>query len=533
MTTKVELKNVRKVIHEAVNIVGDAVGATMGPGGQCVLLETQAGMPIITKDGVTVANAIEFENQELNIVGKIIKQAADKTNKEAGDGTTTATVLAKEIYNQGYQLIAAGYNSNVLKKQMDLAKAKILNSLDQLSTKIKEESLEETLTHIARISLNGDEEMAKIVAESVVKTGINGLVKVVDNTIAQDEIVSVKGLQFPAGWASPFFADSRDDQKVTLENCAILITSHKLTTLHQLAALEQTLTYFMQKNIPVLFIASEVSGPFLTNLVANQKKGSLKNCALRPPYFGMVRKEFFTDLAAATGGTVIEAEEKMDLSAVEVKHFGYAKRVEVTNLDTTIIEGSGTKEVLTIRINKLKELAEKVDKDQDLDKVNERLAKLLGSVVLIKTARKSQVEAEERKHRIEDALNAAKAALEEGYVSGGGAALYYASRDLEVSDIPGEKLLAKALQFPAKKILLNAGFSEKEVSILDKGETAITVNAVSGKPVNAYNYGIIDPVKVTKCAVDNAISVAGTLLTTDVIISKNPANTPIMPYEMY
>jgi chaperonin GroEL len=297
--------------------------------------------------------------------------------------------------------------------------------------------------------------------------------------------------------------------------------------------MEQTLTYFMQKNIPVLFIASEVSGPFLTNLVANQKKGSLKNCALRPPYFGMVRKEFFTDLAAATGGTVIEAEEKMDLSAVEVKHFGYAKRVEVTNLDTTIIEGSGTKEVLTIRINKLKELAEKVDKDQDLDKVNERLAKLLGSVVLIKTARKSQVEAEERKHRIEDALNAAKAALEEGYVSGGGAALYYASRDLEVSDIPGEKLLAKALQFPAKKILLNAGFSEKEVSILDKGETAITVNAVSGKPVNAYNYGIIDPVKVTKCAVDNAISVAGTLLTTDVIISKNPANTPIMPYEMY
>jgi chaperonin GroEL len=337
MTTKVELKNVRKVIHEAVNIVGDAVGATMGPGGQCVLLETQAGMPIITKDGVTVANAIEFENQELNIVGKIIKQAADKTNKEAGDGTTTATVLAKEIYNQGYQLIAAGYNSNVLKKQMDAAKVKILSSLDQLSTKIKEESLEETLTHIARISLNGEEDMAKIVAESVVKTGINGLVKVVDNTIAQDEIVSVKGLQFPAGWASPFFADSRDDQKVTLENCAILITSHKLTTLHQLAAMEQTLTYFMQKNIPVLFIASEVSGPFLTNLVANQKKGSLKNCALRPPYFGMVRKEFFTDLAAATGGTVIEAEEKMDLSAVEVKHFGYAKRVEITNLDTTII----------------------------------------------------------------------------------------------------------------------------------------------------------------------------------------------------
>jgi len=535
MTTKVELSNVRSTIHKAVNILSDAVIETMGPGGQCVLLETQAGMPIVTKDGVTVANAIDFEDQELNIIGRIIKQAADKTNKEAGDGTTTATALAKEIYNQGHQLIAAGYNSNLLKKQMDAAKNKIFDSLESFSTKIylEEENIQDTLTHIARISLNGEEGMAEIVAEAVVKTGVNGLVKVVDNNTVFDQIESVKGLQFPAGWASPFFADSRDDQKVILENCAILITSHKLTTLHQLAAMEQTLTYFMQKNIPVLFIASEVSGPFLTNLVANQKKGSLKNCALRPPYYGMVRKEFFTDLAAATGGTVIEAEEKMDLSGVEVKHFGYAKRVEVTNLDTTIIEGAGTKEILTVRINKLKEIAEKTDKDQDLDKVHERLAKLLGSVVLIKTARMSQVESEERKHRIEDALNAAKAALESGYVSGGGAALYYASKQFEQSDVPGERLLCKALKYPATKILLNAGFSEKELVVLDKNDHLNTVNALTGEAVNAYHSGIIDPLKVTRCAVNNAISVAGTLLTTNVIVSRNPQQSPVMPYEMY
>lgn len=533
MTTKVELSNVRATIHKAVNIVGNAVVETMGPGGQCVLLETPAGMPIVTKDGVTVANAINFEDQELNIIGRIIKQAADKTNKEAGDGTTTATALVKEIYNQGHQLVAAGYNSNALKKQMDVAKNKIFETLEELSRKIHEEKAQETLTHIAKISLNGEQQMAEIIAEAISKTGVNGLVKVVDNNTVFDQIESVKGLQFPAGWASPFFADSRDDQKVILENCAILITSHKLTTLHQLAAMEQTLTYFMQKNIPVLFIASEVSGPFLTNLVANQKKGSLKNCALRPPYYGMVRKEFFTDLAAATGGTVIEAEEKMELSAIEVKHFGYAKRVEVTNLDTTIIEGAGTKEILTVRINKLKEIAEKTDKDHDLDKVHERLAKLLGSVVLIKTARMSQVESEERKHRIEDALNAAKAALESGYVSGGGAALYYASKQFENSDIPGERLLAKALKYPATKILLNSGFSEKELVILDKGMSLTTVDALTGQPVDAYMAGIIDPLKVTKCAVNNAISVAGTLLTTNVIISKNPQQSPVMPYEMY
>lgn len=531
MATKVELKSVRNKISEIVELFGDAVGMTMGPGGQNVLLETQAGMSIITKDGVTVANAIDLEDQESNLIARIIKQAADKTNKEAGDGTTTATVLTRSIYNQGFQLVAAGYNPNVLKKQMDLGKAKILKSLDNITTKIEESRKEETLKHIAKISLNGDDEMASIISEAVAKTGTRGLVKVVDNHVAKDELVAVKGLQFPAGWASPFFADA-NQSKITLENCAILITSHKLTTVHQLAALEKSLTYFMQKNIPVLFIASEVSGPFMANLVANQKKGSLKNAATRPPYFGMVRKEFFADLAALTGGSVIEAEEKMDLDKVEVSHYGYAKRVEITNLETTIIEGAGKPEHIAVRAHALEELAAKVDKDQDLDKVHERLAKLTGSVMLIKIARESQVEVEERKHRIEDALNATKAALESGYVPGGGAALYYATTELD-SSIPGEMLLKKALEYPAKQICLNAGWSEKGLAELDKKDLSKTFDARIGTIVDAYANGIIDPVKVTKAAVSNSVSVAGTLLTTNVIISKVPESQPMMPYQMY
>lgn len=533
MATKVELKSVRTKIAEVVDLVGEAVGATMGPGGQSVLLETQAGMPIITKDGVTVANSIDLKDPELGLVARIIKQAADKTNREAGDGTTTATVLAKEIYSQGHQLVAAGHNSTLLKKQMDAAKVKLLKALDDLSVRIPEDKQYETLKHIAKISMNGEEGMADIIAEAVSKTGVNGLVKVVDNTKAEDELVTVKGLEFNSGWASPFFAE-RNDSKVIIENAAIFITSHKLTTLHQLSALEPALTYFMQKNIPVVFIASEVSGVFLTNLVANQKKGSLKNVAVRPPYFGIVRKEFFTDLAAATGATVIEAEEKMDLSMTEAKHFGYAKRVEVSNIDCTIIEGAAKKEVLAVRIDKLKELAEKTEKGaNDLDKVHERLAKLSGSVMLIKVARESQVEVEERKHRIEDALNATKAALEQGYVPGGGAALYYAVRDLFGSELPGDKLLSKALQYPAKKILSNAGFSDKELYPLEKGEIAKTINAVTGKECDAYSHGIIDPVKVTKAALSNAISVAGTLLTTNVIVSRVPEQTAVNPFETY
>jgi chaperonin GroEL len=400
-----------------------------------------------------------------------------------------------------------------------------------MARQITEENKIETLAHIAKISLNGEEKMSKIIADAVAKTGVYGLIKVQENTLPVDELVTVKGLSFPAGYASPFFAD-RNDNKITLENCAVLITSHKLTNLHQMAALEQTLTHFAKKNIPVLFVASEVSGPFLTNLVANQKQGSLKNCALRPPYFGVVRKEFFTDLACLVDATIIEADEKMELDQVLPQHLGFAKRVEVNNLETTIIEGSGKKEVLAVRTQALQELASKVDKEQDLDKVHERLAKLTEGVMLIKIARESQVENEERKHRIEDALNACKAALEQGYVSGGGAALYYLFKHLD-SKIPGQNLLIKALQYPAKKILSNAGFSDRELHPLEQGKSELTVNAKTGKQVDAYAEGIIDPVKVTKAALNNAISVAGVLLTTNVLISRIPEAPSPMPYQMY
>jgi chaperonin GroEL len=532
MANKVNLKDAREKILEAIDTLADAVANTMGPGGQNVLLETQAGMPIITKDGVTVAKSIELEDSELNLVARTIREAADQTNREAGDGTTTSTVLAREIFKSGLKLVAAGENVSVLKKQIIDARNLIVAYLNESKSEIPKESRRKILKHIAQISLNGEEEIADMIASAIDQTGIHGLVTVQENTTYKDEMERVQGLEINTGWVSPFFTKKRDQEKIILEDCYVFITSHRLQNSGQLGLIENALKPLIKAGKPLLVIASTVSDSFLVNLIANNKQGQLHNCAIRPPYFGNVRKEFFTDLATMTGATVIEADKGDKLESVTFDHLGFAKRVEVGALKTVIIDGGGDPEQIKDRALQLEEKANEIELDKDLDKVHERLAKLKQGITLIKVRRESQIESEERKHRIEDAINACKAALEEGYVPGGGAALAQAKGKLDKS-IPGHLVMREAISSPISQIAQNAGNRSQVALAKAELEPGKAYDAMSDKMVDPLESGIIDPVKVTKSALFNAVSVASTLLTTNVVVSRIPEDQPQMPFQMY
>jgi chaperonin GroEL len=532
MANKVNLENAREQILKAIDMLADAVARTMGPGGQNVLLETGAGMPTITKDGVTVAKSIELEDSELNLVVRTIREAADQTNRQAGDGTTTSTVLAREIFKQGLQLVAAGQNVSELKRQLIAAKDLIITALDNIKSEIPEESRKEILKHIATISLNGEEEIADMIASAIDETGVHGLVTVQENTTYKDEMERVQGVEINTGWVSPFFTKKRDQEKIVLEDCSVFITSHRLQNSGQLGLIEEALKPLIKAGKPLLIIASTVSDSFLVNLIANNKQGQLHNCAIRPPYFGTVRKEFFTDLATMTGARIIEADEGDKLESLKYQDLGFAKRVEISALKTVIIDGAGDPEAIKDRALHLEQKAKEISVEKDLDKVHERLAKLKQGITLIKVRRESHIEAEERKHRIEDAINACKAALEEGYVPGGGAALAQVIKLLNTS-IPGQLIMAKALEAPIKTIAINAG--NKGDIALSKAQFAPgkAYDAMRDEVFDPLESGIIDPVKVTKTALFNAVSVASTLLTTNVLVSKIPQDQPAMPFQMY
>ena len=540
MYSKIELKNARKRISHIIDLFADAVEKTMGPGGENALIVNGAGRTIITKDGVTVANSIKPGDKELDMITDVLKQAADKTNREAGDGTTTSTVLTRAIFKKGLKLIESGHNVVEVKNQLNAAKKKLIEVIDEsIRQSIPKEQTLDTLRHIAKISLNGDEEMAELVANAVFTAGDTGIVKIQDSDTHEDKLDKEDGLQFKAGYLNPFFANKRDESKVIFENCYIFITSHKLTSAAQLGQLEGALGPLVKKGAPLLVIASECGEGFLANLMANHKASQLKNCPIRAPYWGMIRKEFYTDLAALTGATVIEVEEGMELDKVTADHFGFAKRVEVDALNTTIINGKPKEGILEHRLAQLTEQQEKLDPnpDKDLDKVRERLAKLSGGVHMIKVGQTSDIESEERKYRIEDAVNACKAALAEGYVPGGGATLIHASTILGDSTVPGEKLLYEAIKVPTETIAKNAGHSGEVAvrDVMDKDNYLYAYDAVANKVVPAYSSGIIDPAKVTKSALSNAVSVASTLLTTNVIVSPivDSAKDTRAQYEMF
>lgn len=536
MATKITSKQTRAKIRNMLNLFADTVAVTMGPNGQNVLMENDSKMSIITKDGVTVANSIKPGEPENRMITDIIKQAADKTNREAGDGTTTATVLTRSIFEQGLQMVTSGYSVTKLKSEVEEAKDKMLSFLDTITQEVSEEKSLETLKHIAKISLSGDDKLSGLVADAVNTAGKYGVVKIQENNVPETVIEKEEGLTFRAGYLNPFFCDNRDEDKVTFENCYVFITSHKLVNSNQLKLLEKALNPLIKQGAPLLIISSECGDTFLSNLMANHKSGNFKNCPIRPPYWTMVRKEFYTDLAALTGATVVEAEEGTELDQVKTEHFGFAKKVEVTSMDTTIIGGKGDESILDSRIQTLKEQAEKVDLDNDLDKVHERLAKLTEGVMMIKVGRSSQVDMEEKKYRIEDAVNSCKAALDQGFVPGGGTSLVYASINSLDKSIPGQQILLNACADPIKWIANNSGFSGEVAysKVVEENNSKMAYDANNNKICDAYENGIIDPVKVTKSALSNATSVASTLLTTNAIVSPTQEETNNSnPYDLY
>lgn len=527
-----EVNKVHEKIAAAFHMIAEPVGTTLGPGGKNVLLKNFTGTPMITKDGVTVARSISLEDEEQDLIASIIKEAAEKTNKEAGDGTTSATVLAYEIFKEGAKLAAAGHRPVQLQRGILEGITKVSAELDSKATKVDQTDLD-ILKKVATISMNGDEETAELVAKAVSAVGVTGSVTV-QSSRSGNKWYREEGVRINRGWVNPSFKEDPNSTKQVLEDCYILITSHDLQSPGQLADLGEALNPLAVKQKPVLIISSGMGASFLYSLMSNFKNGVLKSCPILPPYFGVVRREFFHDLAALTGATVIDKDEGHELAAVKLEHLGRASKVEVTAHETIIIGGQGKPEQLEKRKEALKTQLKNLKDLKDLDKVAERYAKLSGGIGIIELAHFSDVELEEKKHRVEDAANACKAALEEGFVSGGGSALYRAASKVLNTDIPGEGILLKACYNLIKRMGDNTGVSGEVIAnqVKNWGQEGFAVDLRNGTLVDAVKTGILDPAKVVKASLANGGSVAAALLTTGAIVSDIPvqSNSFLEPY---
>ncbi len=513
---------IKERILEAFNLVAGPVGKTLGPGGENVVLRSMGGAPTITKDGVTVANSIKVEDQELDLIISIIKEAADKTNRDAGDGTTTATVLAHEIYREGIKFIAAGHRPTTLQKQILEGIRKVVTELDKRAKSV-DKSLD-VLKKIATVSMNGDSEVANLVAEAVHAIGIDGSVTVQGSRDTQNRWTREDGVRINRGWASPAFSADQNSSKIVFENPYVLITSYDLQGPGQLQDLTVGLGPLVESRRPLLIISSGIGSSFMASLIMNGKNGTLISCPILPPYFGNVRREFFRDLAVLTGARVIDQGDGDQLAAVRTEHLGQADKIEITSSETVIIGGKGKPAEIEKRKKYLKDkLAE--NPTQDLDKVQERLAKLGGGIGIVELAYMSDIEFHEKKHRVEDAACACKAALESGYLPGGGVTLYHTALTVLDKSVAGEMILLNASGNVIQKLAHNASRSG-EVIMETIGSSAwnpeSTFDLRTGKVVNALDAGILDPVKVVKTTLMNGGSVAAALLTTGAIISDIP-----------
>ena len=533
-----EKNEVTEDIFSGLKQIAEPVLTTMGPGGKNVLLEQQAGQPLVTKDGVTVANSIALKEPSQNLAAKILKEAADKTNREAGDGTTTSTAIGYNLYKLGMHSSKTTKISD-LRMQIHRGKEKVLKKLEKYKKEVSgtEEEKLQTLEHIANISLNNDPEIAKMIAEATIKVGTDGVISVQDGV--KNELERTEGMKFNTGYVSPHFIDNVRERTATLEDCKVLITSHQLKTVDQIREMEQLLNRLAEQKKPVLLISNGCSDMFLTNFISFNRNNTIKNCPIRPPYWGIVRKEFFTDLATLTGATVIEADEGMELKDVTLEHLGGADKIVVGDKETTIIGGKGNPDSIKERTETLRSILEEIKEEDksDPDKIQERLAKLSGGVINLKLVRDSQVEGDERRDRVEDAVNSCRAALKDGYLPGGGAALFYAGLCLD-EKIEGERILKKVTESPIDIMAKNANGLEGIIvranlyNEYQEGRTLTSYDFLRDKLVDAYEAGIIDPYKVTTCAFKNGVSVATLLLTTDSIVTLIPEDAPQMPFQM-
>ena len=509
---------------EGVDTLANAVKVTLGPKGRNVVLEKSFGAPRITKDGVTVAKDIELKDKFQNMGAQMVREVASKANDVAGDGTTTATVLAQSIAQEGARAVAAGMNPMDLKRGIDMAVDAVVGALEKKSKKI---STSDEVAQVGTISANGEEEIGKMIAEAMERVGNEGVITVEEAKSLDTELDVVEGMQFDRGYLSPYFVTDAEKMRATLEEPYILLHEKKLSNLQDMLPI---LEKVVQSGRPLLIIAEDIEGEALATLVVNRLRGGLKVAAVKAPGFGDRRKAMLEDIAILTKGTVISEEVGISLDAVTLEMLGSAKRVEITKDETTIVDGVGEKDEIQARCSQIRAQAEETSSDYDREKLQERLAKLAGGVAVIRVGGATEVEVKERKDRVDDAMHATRAAVEEGIVPGGGVALVKsissldklkpANRDQEV----GVEIIRRALQAPARNIAENAGAEGSVIvgKLLESKDDNEGYDAVSGTFTDMIKAGVIDPTKVVRSAMQNAASVAALLITTEAMVADKP-----------
>ena len=509
---------------EGVDTLANAVKVTLGPKGRNVVLEKSFGAPRITKDGVTVAKDIELKDKFQNMGAQMVREVASKANDVAGDGTTTATVLAQSIAQEGARAVAAGMNPMDLKRGIDMAVDSVVSALEKKSKKI---STSDEVAQVGTISANGEEEIGKMIAEAMERVGNEGVITVEEAKSLDTELDVVEGMQFDRGYLSPYFVTDAEKMRATLEEPYILLHEKKLSNLQDMLPI---LEKVVQSGRPLLIIAEDIEGEALATLVVNRLRGGLKVAAVKAPGFGDRRKAMLEDIAILTKGTVISEEVGISLDAVTLEMLGSAKRVEITKDETTIVDGVGEKDEIQARCSQIRAQAEETSSDYDREKLQERLAKLAGGVAVIRVGGATEVEVKERKDRVDDAMHATRAAVEEGIVAGGGVALVKsissldnlkpANRDQEV----GVEIIRRALQSPARNIAENAGAEGSVIvgKLLESKDDNEGYDAVSGTFTDMIKAGVIDPTKVVRSAMQNAASVAALLITTEAMVADKP-----------
>jgi len=520
----------RTALREGVDKLANAVKVTLGPKGRNVVIEKKFGSPTITKDGVTVAKEIELEDKLENIGAQMVKEVASKTSDIAGDGTTTATVLAQAIISEGMKNVTAGADPMDLKRGIDLATAEVVKGLKEISKEVT--GSKEKIAQVGSISANNDTFIGQLISDAMEKVGKDGVITVEEAKTAETNLKVVEGMQFDRGYISPYFVTNAEAMEVVLEDPYILIHDKKISGMKDLLPILEKIS---QVSRPLLIIAEDIEGEALATLIVNKLRGTLRVAAVKAPGFGDRRKAMLEDISVLTGGIVVSEEQGYKLENATLNYLGKAKRITIDKDNTTIVEGSGKAEDIKGRIKQIKAQVETTTSDYDKEKLQERLAKLSGGVAVIEVGAATEVEMKERKARVEDALHATRAAVEEGIVPGGGVALIRALKKIEKLSAPGDQnvginIIKKAIEEPIRQIVKNSGHEPSiVVQKVKDGKDDFGFDAYKEEYVNLYQAGIIDPTKVVRIALENAASIAGLLLTTEATVAEIPEPKPATP----
>ena len=514
----------RNRMLKGVNILADAVKVTLGPKGRNVVLDKSFGAPRITKDGVSVAKEIELEDKFENMGAQMVKEVASRTNDEAGDGTTTATILAQAIVKEGMKAVAAGMNPMDLKRGIDTATAKVVEAIRAMSRPVADS---DEVAQVGTISANGEAEIGRQIADAMQKVGNEGVITVEENKGLETETTVVEGMQFDRGYLSPYFVTNPEKMTAELEDCLILLHEKKLSSLQPMVPLLESV---IQSQKPLLIIAEDVEGEALATLVVNKLRGGLKIAAVKAPGFGDRRKAMLQDIAILTGGQVISEDLGMKLENVTMDMLGSSKKIQITKDETTIVDGAGNKAEIEARVAQIRGQIEETSSDYDREKLQERVAKLAGGVAVIRVGGMTEVEVKERKDRVDDALNATRAAVQEGVIVGGGVALVQAGKALEgltganADQNAGIAIIRRAIEAPLRQIAENAGVDGAVVAgkVRESSDKNFGFNAQTEEYGDMFKFGVIDPAKVTRTALEDAASVAGLLITTEAMVADKP-----------